>query len=809
MLAPISILPSVASTIAPTLTPPLLPRPPLPPASGSSLRLAFVIAAALACSAAAQPAENQDPADAVTGPDQVWRLHVQSLRDLRTAAALSDEIWSCMPTLEHGIDIQVAPDRAQAIETWARTRGIARTVLVPDVQQLFETSHRENERARARARLAPVGYSARSDPWYTAYHPIDEIHAKLDQLAAASNGLASTFSIGTTIEGRAIKAIRLSASDKPGNPRSNRPQLMFQGMQHAREWIAPCVNMWIAQRMLQGAASEPRIADAMERFEFIVLPVVNADGYAFTWNPQGNRQWRKNRRDNGGGSFGVDLNRNWAFEWGGVGTSTSTTSDIYRGPVAFSEPETLQLSNFIASLPRLRGHIDFHSFGQLLLSPFGYTSQPCADERLFASLNADVLAAIYPRYQRTYTGGPSYVAIYPASGVSPDWVYGARNVPSWTIELRGGAQSGFVLPPAEIIPTCEENFDGVLKLIDRLSPPLLFTLPTSHQAFPLADAPAQLNISIRTSGTGIPLQSVTALVQLSGQPDSAPASIETLAGSFFRLPIEAQPCGASTVVRLVATDAVGMQTPWPAGDQPLVITPALHTPLFADDAELDRGWSFAAPTDTATGGRWERADPARTGAQPEDDATPMGTRCFVTSAAAGTNDNSNDVDGGTTTLLSPIFNGRASRGINAFEHRLSFARWYYGSTQDTLISQLSNDAGQTWVTIDEVGQEYDRWFTVIIRVEDFITPTSLMQLRFIARDIGSATLVEAAIDDVLYQFIGCALNADVNADGGIDGADVEAFFLSWAAGQALGDFNQDGGTDGADIEEFFFVWQRG
>lgn len=736
---------------------------------------------------------------------EVWRVHPQSLADLRTAQELADIIWSCTPTLEQGIDIQVSPAKKAAISDWARQRGVPYTVTIPDVQIFLEQADAENSAARA----ALGEFSPRDNNWFTAYHTWDEINARMDELAAASNGLASTFIAGTSIQGRPMRGLRFTGPAAPGNPRDTRPQIMFQGLQHAREWIAPAVNMWIAQHLLEDGPIEPRIAAAMERFEFIVVPVINPDGYVHTWSSTANRLWRKNRRDTGGGIFGVDLNRNWGFQWGGEGTSTQRSSDIYRGTAPFSEPETAGLSTFITSLPRLRGHIDYHSFGQLVLSPFGYSSQPCPDERLFGSINADLLASVRVRHNRIHTGGPSYVAIYPASGVAPDWVYGARNVPAWTIELRAGPQSGFILPPEEIIPTCEENFDAVLTFIERLSPPILFTLPATHENFPLPGSPSAVQLSVRPSGSGAGISAVTAFIQPAGTPDFVPTAVTGLPGQFYEVTLPPATCGSSTQLRYYAVNTSGVGEWYPAGDESITITPAARTLLFSDDCESNQGWTLGTSDDTATGGIWQRANPERTYAQPEDDTSITGLNCFITGAAAGADGNANDVDGGITTLLSPVINALPPRGVRVYETRLTFSRWFYGPTNDPLITQLSDNGGATWVTADTIGQEYNRWVAITLRIDDFVNVTSQLRVRFVARDLGDASTVEAGIDDINIFYLGCRRNADVNNDGGVDGSDVETFFIAWAIGEPVGDFNEDGGTDGADIEEFFIVWQGG
>src|SRR4029453_7368841 len=122
--------------------------------------------------------------------------------------------------------------------------------------------------------------------------------------------------------------------------------VMFIGTQHAREWISPMTVMYIADRLLAGYASDPNIKALLDNVEFVLVPVVNADGYVYTWSTD--RYWRKNRRDNAGTEGdGGDTNRNWGYKWGlDIGSSADPCSEVYRGTAAFSEPEPLVIANY-------------------------------------------------------------------------------------------------------------------------------------------------------------------------------------------------------------------------------------------------------------------------------------------------------------------------------------------------------------------------------------------------------------------------------------------------------------------------------
>lgn len=193
-----------------------------------------------------------------------------------------------------------------------------------------------------------------------------------------------------------------------------------------------------------------------------------------------------------------------------------------------------------------------------------------------------------------------------------------------------------------------------------------------------------------------------------------------------------------------------------------------------DDAESTVGWLVGAATDTATTGVWENGNPIGTAAQPEDDHTPgAGTMCWVTEqGTVGGATGEADVDGGATTLFSPIFD-LAGSGTG----RVSYWRWYsndlFTNVDDSFAVDISDDAGANWVSLEIVGPGHPEasggWFQASFAVEDFVTLTDQIQLRFIADDSGNGSFVEAAIDDLAVRAFDCTVsvaNEVCSGDGG-------------------------------------------
>jgi Zinc carboxypeptidase len=192
-------------------------------------------------------------------------------------------------------------------------------------------------------------------------------------------------------------------------------------------------------------------------------------------------------RNYGNPCFGVDLNRNWGYEWGhNNGSSPDPCSELYRGPNAFSEAETTVLRDFIQARPWIRYVHDMHSYGQLMLYPWGYTAELPPGNETYWRLGARMSALAQAVHGRTYVYGPSYTTLYPVSGKLPDWAWGAVRAYSFTFELRG---PGFNPPPTEIIPNSEEILPAALYLANFVIRPLSLPPPGLTSA-----APARLRL---------------------------------------------------------------------------------------------------------------------------------------------------------------------------------------------------------------------------------------------------------------------------------------------------------------------------
>ena len=293
-------------------------------------------------------------------------------------------------------------------------------------------------------------------------HTYSETMAALDSLANSYPNLVSPrFSIGESHEGRGLWAIKIS--DNP-NIDEDEPEILIDGLHHARECVTVEVCIEFARRLVQNYDILPEIRNLVDNNEFFILPIVNPDGYEYNrqTNPSGGGMWRKNRRNNGDGTYGVDLNRNYSYFWGydNGGSSGYTSSETYRGPSPASEPEIQAMMNFITDHD-FAWIMNFHSYADLVLWPWGYYDGVTEDDDMFHELFGN-----YGEDTLGYTVGTPWQTLYSTNGDANDWGYGEqrtkRKTFPMTIEI-GGDYDGF-WPPLDRIPVLVN--ENILALIN-------------------------------------------------------------------------------------------------------------------------------------------------------------------------------------------------------------------------------------------------------------------------------------------------------------------------------------------------------
>jgi hypothetical protein len=344
----------------------------------------------------------------------------------------------------------------------------------------------------------------------TQFRNWDAVLATLDSLAAT--GRVTLDTLGTSWEGRPIVAAKVGpADDAPA-----RPNVLFLAGHHAREWI----SVETALRLLAYLAEPARVPADRDVW---VIPVVNPDGYAWTFTAE--RLWRKNRRPNPDGTYGVDLNRNYPAFWGqdDTGSSSSPPTETYRGPSAGSEPETQAVMAFHDRHPPAFA-VSYHSYSDLVLFPYAHAAGILpADQQAFQDLSGTPISPAVrdglPMAARSaYYPGPAWL-LYATNGDYTEWAYRTHGTMAFTVELTAGCCTasgayGFLFPDdsAAVATVLADNLPFATAVLEA-SPPAPAARPAWETVWPEA--------------------------RLVGPPGAPPAASATVAGATRSLMMEA------------------------------------------------------------------------------------------------------------------------------------------------------------------------------------------------------------------------------------------------------------------------------
>jgi hypothetical protein len=318
---------------------------------------------------------------------------------------------------------------------------------------------------------APDAQAQDFPPSDADYHDYAEMTAVVNQVVADHPAIARRISIGDSYQGRDLMAVKVSdnvATDEP------EPEVLFNAHQHAREHLTVEMAIHLLHLFTDGYGSNQRITDIVNTRELWIVPDVNPDGGEYDIATGSYRSWRKNRQPNSGSSaVGTDLNRNWGFQWGCCGGSSgSPSSTTYRGPAPFSAPETAALRDFVDSrvvdgVQQITANIDFHTYSELILWPYGYTTANTTP-----TLNADArstFATLGTLMADTNGYTPEQASdLYIADGTIIDWMWAEHGIFSYTFEMYPESSSGGgFYPPDEVIAAeTARNRQAVLLLAE-------------------------------------------------------------------------------------------------------------------------------------------------------------------------------------------------------------------------------------------------------------------------------------------------------------------------------------------------------
>lgn len=494
------------------------------------------------------------------------------------------------------------------------------------------------------------------------FYTYAEFLAEVDQMASLYPTLITARAPISTFlshENRPIYWLRISDNATTDEAE---PEVMYTSIHHAREPASLSVNIFYMWYLLENYATNPEIQYLVNNTELYFIPMINPDGYIRneTTNPSGGGMWRKNRRNIGGGVYGVDLNRNYSYGWNTTGVSATADGDTWPGTSAFSEPETQAVKWFLENRDIVYAFND-HTYSDAILFPIGTTDAEFAVDHTYFDLFTAHMVELNG-YQNMKSSG-----LYPASGDSDDYMYKVDLVMkprifAMTPEI-GGSSDGFWPASADITGICQEMVftnkilahlpHKYLKVADTDPNTILTTTGNfNHEATRLGMEDGPLTVSI------VPLLNIQSV----GVPIIYTLNLEQVQAGAFSYVLDPAITLGSTIKYILLTDN-GL---WTRRD---TITKNYGNPTiqFTDPASTLANWT----------GNWFTTN-----------ATFVSSPTCITESPAG-NYSNNSYD--STTLIQTFDLTGATNPKVTF-----YTKFEIENNYDYTQFQVSTDNGATW-----------------------------------------------------------------------------------------------------------------
>ena len=723
------------------------------------------------------------------------RVDVFSPADLETLLRISPDIWSDAVGLGL-LDARIPPEHMPALEA----SGLPYEVLIEDIGPLA-TAHLDSSLGRGT---------------WDSYMDLAQMTAYINELAASKPELCEVFSIGTSIEGRDIWVLHLAGT----NP-DPKPAVFYHSTIHAREWITAPVVLYLATYLVDHYGSDPGVTAIVNGLDIYIAPCVNPDGYSYTWTDE--RMWRKNRRDSGGGTYGVDLNRNFGYAWGfdDSGSSPSPYSETYRGTAPFSEPETQALRDFFIAHPDIVAYMDYHSYGQYVMWPWGFqcTTPEEPHGTIFSTLGNTMADLITGVHGKPYNATPICLGLYSVNGGSVDWAWGDRGAYALTIELRDKGTYGFVLPPQQILPTCEENLPAIMYLTEWAAAyrGTTISLPAGVPDLLPPGVPTTIAVEIETKyDTIVPDSALLHYRYGGGAYQTLP--LTHVDGSLHQVTLPAARCDdAPEFYFSVEGDQSGViHLPPDAPTTTFAPSVGEIVTYYSQPLDLDPGWT--------TQGQWQFGPPTGQGGasygHPDPSSGYTGDNVYGVNLAG---DYSTTIGGPYYLLMGPI---DLSDVVGT---HLKFMRWLNSDYAPYVTNRVEvSSNGTDWVGVWSNGDsEYtdNAWVPCEYDIAGIVDGHSNVYVRW-SYQVGTGAWAYSGwnIDDVALTVLACDdtppfCAGDMNCDGVVAYDDIDPFVaaLSCAGGAPEcwpptgivadcpwlnADCNDDGSVTYADIDPF-------
>ncbi|XP_039757836.1 zinc carboxypeptidase A 1-like [Pararge aegeria] len=357
--------------------------------------------------------------------------------------------WTKPSRLHNNVQVLVSPTDIHLFNERLKHFVLKGTVLSHDIQKLFD-----GQKVMSYTRMKADSFS------WTSYHNLEGIYQWMTDIAAENSEKLNLTAIGLSAEGREILAIEFH------NPKA-KGTVIIEGGLHGNEWITTEFVTYLIYHIAKAdKARNVKLQQVATKYRWILIPVANPDGYVYSMS--NDRMWRKNRNKLGNGLVGVDLNRNFDYNFCSHDSSNKSTDDNYCGSRPFSEPETQAISNYVRrNSYNLKFYFSIHAYGQKIIVPYSDRVKHLENFSEIENYGKQAILQIYKLYRVKYGIGTIYdIYGYRSSGDSVSWVKKSYNVKyALTFLLRDNGTYGYALPPAMILPSCKEMLVGLLEVM--------------------------------------------------------------------------------------------------------------------------------------------------------------------------------------------------------------------------------------------------------------------------------------------------------------------------------------------------------
>lgn len=380
--------------------------------------------------------------------------------------AIKFEKWG-KDSAKKTMDIQISHENLlKLVDRFSSTDAeVAYEIIIDDLPQtIYETYPNTDFNIKDHS----GDFHAMSEIFFNEYRPLDTIYSWLDLIQQSYPQLVNIETIGRTYEDRPYEVVHVSIPSDDIEHHKKKTIVITAGV-HAREWISVSTSLYLIYEMVQYYESNPENHKILANLDFLFIPVLNPDGYVYTW--EHDRLWRKNRqvtKTSSESCVGIDIDHSYDYHW--THSSDNVCGEEYSGEVPFEAYESRIWDEYLNATNHnhtIWGYLDLHSYSQEILMPYAYSCEQLPrDEENLIELAYGIAKAIRMQLGKNYNVLPACLDrdsdLIPdlGAGTALDYMYHNRAYWAYQLKLRDSGSHGFLLPHKYIGPVGKEIYEG-------------------------------------------------------------------------------------------------------------------------------------------------------------------------------------------------------------------------------------------------------------------------------------------------------------------------------------------------------------